>query len=110
MKNTFTYPTPYYTFKECFFTMARYRNGNLYLGIESEKEGPIADCTVNPCKDIPRTQLAIKNYSENAGMANFLAKQGIIETEPSDFVYRGFVAIPIYNLTEKGLELFKDMN
>lgn len=94
------------------FAVGRYGNGNLALemmgaeGTEDEGE-PIVRVTVNPDIPLPDTQIAIKDYSENEGMVDFCKKIGIIgklvRTIPS-----GFVEIPVYELTESGLEIFKD--
>jgi len=83
---------------DCFFQLAEYaENGNTALSIMSESEGPIATCTVNLDK-LPSSDLAaIKNYSENAGMDQFLARLKVI-TEQVHNINSGYVTIPIYRL------------
>lgn len=101
-----TFKTKYHEYPNCEFVAARYCNGNLALQVISSDEGPITTCTVNPGFAIEDNAIAIKNYSENDGMADTLNEMGIIGRE----LYRvqsGFVEIPIYELTEKGLEIFK---
>lgn len=101
-----TFKTKYAEYPDCEFVPARYCNGNLALQVISETEGPITTCTVNPGFTIEDNAIAIKNYSENDGMVDTLKGMGIIGKE----LYRvrsGFVEIPIYELTEKGLEIFK---
>ena len=48
--------------------------------------------------------LAVKNWSENAGMAKALADAEIIEPEASYFIPSGRVNVPVYYLTAKGRE------
>lgn len=94
------------------FNAARYRNGNLALQIVAVKGGdyegePLCTVTVNPGFEIPDTQIAVKNWSENEGIDDLLTSLGVIgelvETIPS-----GFVSIPVFELTESGRELFDD--
>lgn len=102
-----TYKTQYGEYNGCHFVTSRYAdNGNLALCIENNEEGRIAICTVNPGMPLGDNQIAVKNYSENEGMDDFLKGEGLIGklvgTIPS-----GWVNIPVYELTEKGRELFK---
>lgn len=95
---------------KCQFVKGEYGNGNLALelmGAEgSEYEGePIARVTINPGCQIPDDCIAIKDYSENDGMVDFCKNLGII----SDLVATissGWVEIPVYRLSESGLEIF----
>ena len=114
MKTSDTFIYGKYTKYECNFKTARYLNGNLALQIVgakgSELEGePICTASVNPGIEIPPAQIAVKNWSENDGMDDFLSKTGIIG-ELVGKIPSGFVTIPVYALTESGLELFKDEN
>lgn len=94
------------------FVVGRYGNGNLALemmgaaGTEYEGE-PIVRVTVNPDIPLPDTQIAIKDYSENEGMVDFCKGLGIIG-ELVGVIPSGWVEIPVYKLTEQGLEIFKD--
>ena len=65
-------------------------------------------CSVNPGVLVPENCLAVKDYSENAGMVEFLKAEGIIEGDPVGKIPSGFVEIPVYVLTQKGLDIFKD--
>jgi hypothetical protein len=72
----------------------RYHNGNVSLTlIEAREHYPYATCTVN-VDGLEEGEVAIKNYSENTGMLNFLISEGIIEP-PHRSVNSGYVRIPI---------------
>lgn len=104
----FSYKSKYNTYSNCNFVCNRYAdNGNLYLGIESEEEGPIANCSVNTDAKLDDDSIGIKDYSENDGMAGFLVGLGIIEQNPFKSIQSGWVTIPFYKLTESGKELFE---
>jgi hypothetical protein len=104
-KTTFTYKGKYTTYPNCRFVPNRYRNGNLALQIFDD-EGLIATCTINGRVEIEGSIIAIKDYSENEGMVDFLKSIGIIEDRPKYCEHSGFVIIPYYGLTESGKELF----
>ena len=86
-------------------------NGNNALMIVVTDEAgneiePYCVCSVNPGKTIPSDKIAVKDYSENTGMVEFLREQGIIEGEPTENIPSGFVNIPVFRLSRKGAELF----
>ena len=96
----------YKGYKGCFFSDGRYRdNGNRALEIINHAEGPIATVTVNPGEPVENDCIAVKNYSENAGMLDFLRDNGIVG-ETVRVINSGWVEIPVCRLTEKGLEIF----
>lgn len=71
----------YKKYKKCFFIVSSYvaDEDAMYIGIENETEGSIADCTVY-YKDgiyIPGF-ITVKNYSENSNLTNFLKELKII--------------------------------
>ena len=73
----------------------RYRNNNalaLEL-VETETGMPFMMCTVNT-PEISDGEVAIKNYSENEGVLDFLIKEGIIEP-PHTFISSGFIRLPV---------------
>ena len=72
----------------------------------SEEEGPICVCTVNPGERVDDGRIAIKDYSENEGMADTLLEMGIIKGKPLYTIPSGWVQIPVYELTDKGLSLW----
>lgn len=103
---TFTYKSIYGIYENCYFETGRYENGNLAVKIMSNTEGPIAVVTVNPDIRLRDDAIAVKNYSENEGMSEWLAKKGLIELDPVDVIRTGFVEIPVYWLTDKGKRAF----
>jgi hypothetical protein len=108
-QTTFTYKSKYSTYNNCRFSVNRYHNDNFALQIV-DNEGLIATCTVNLGKvETSDFVIAIKDYSENEGMVDFLKSMGIIEDKPKFCEYSGFVTIPYYALTESGKELYKDI-
>ena len=101
-----TFKTKYGEYPNCEFVAGKYGNGNLALQVVSRDEGPIVTCSVNPGQVVTHDAIAIKDYSENEGMADTLREMGIIGRE----LYRipsGWVTIPVCELTEKGREIFK---
>lgn len=89
----------------CYFIGGKYNNGNTGLEIWSDEVGPIAKVTVNPEVRIPEDFIAVKDYSENEGMVDFLKSMGIIKATPNNEIYSGHVTIPVYELTDKGKEI-----
>lgn len=105
---TFTLELNYYKADDCYFVATHYKSpDNPALLIESDGER-MCIASVNPDMELPEHHIAIKNWSENDGMDDFLKKVGIIENEPIYSVPSGFVSIPIYPLTEKGKKLFEE--
>jgi hypothetical protein len=72
-----------------------YRNNNgLALELVETKTGePFMMCTVN-IPNLSDGEVAIKNYSENEGVLDFLIKEGIIEP-PHRFDSSGYVSLPV---------------
>jgi hypothetical protein len=103
----FTYKGKYFEQSDCYFQVRKYQNGNNALIIEHEEEGRICVCSVNGSKVLNGDEIGIKNWSENEGMDKFLIDMGIIENEPFEYEPSGFIQIPYYKLTKKGLELFE---
>ena len=103
-----TFKTKYATYENCEFETGYYGNGNRALKVSSEEEGLICVCSVNqPWGNVPDDAIAIKNYSENEGMDETLADMGIISEKLAE-IPSGFVTIPVYRLTEKGLALWEN--
>jgi len=105
----FTYRGPYgYTAENCEYKTARYANGNPALQIV-DCEGMVATCSVNPPDEVLAPgEIAIKDWSENAGIGNWLKIHGVIVREdPIRRIPSGFVEIPVYRLTPEGLDLFR---
>lgn len=95
----------------CQFAIGEYGNGNLALEIigaeGTDYEGePIVRVTVNPDQIVPEDCIAIKDYSENRGMVDFCREIGIIADRVTT-IQSGWVQIPVYKLSDSGLEIFK---
>ena len=74
-----------------------YQEGNTSMQLIDCADGfPFATATVN-LPGLTETEVAIKNYSENEGVLNFLLDNEIIEA-PHRFVQSGFVNIPVCRL------------
>lgn len=102
----FNYTSPFGGFyKNCHFNTNHYLNGNKALQIVDD-EGVICTCSVNGLRINDTDEIGIKDWSENEGMVDFLLKNEIIFGEPIDYENSGFVTIPYYKLTDKGMELF----
>ena len=92
----------------CRMKPCRYENGNLAIRmVDAEDESPIAIPSVNPGQVLEDGHIAVKDYSENAGMLEFLKDKLRIVGEPIAFIPSGFVVIPVCPLTEEGKELFE---
>jgi hypothetical protein len=74
-----------------------YQEGNTSMQLIDCADGfPFATATVN-LPGLTENEVAIKNYSENEGVLNFLLDNEIIEA-PHRFVQSGFVNIPVCRL------------
>jgi hypothetical protein len=102
---TFTFRNKWSEYPNCKFVTNRYQNNNLALQIVDD-EDVIATCTVCTGKVTDETTIAIKDYSENEGMVDFLQSLDIIEKTPTYIERSGWVTIPYYKLTLNGQELF----
>ncbi|MEK3977339.1 hypothetical protein MKZ20_21760 [Psychrobacillus sp. FSL K6-2684] len=54
---------------------------------------------------VPKNYVAIKNYSENTGVLDFLIEAGVIEL-PAFYVPSGFVNIPVCKLLVKPTKVY----
>ena len=103
----FTFKTKYAEYQNCYFHPNTYHTtGNKALSIYNRENGTICVCTVNGSRILKSDEIGIKNWSENEGIDKFLIEMGIVEDKPFDYESIGFVEIPYYKLTEKGLNIF----
>lgn len=102
----FKFEGRYGTYYNCNFEVGRYSNGNIGITIFSNDVGPVTTVTVNPGYTINDDCIAIKNYSENTGMVDWLISKDLIESNPVMITRSGFVEIPVHKLTEKGMSEF----
>lgn len=105
MENYFTYKSRYDEYQNCYFRTGRYPNGNLAIGIYNANQGPITKVTINPDITLPDDIIAIKNYSENSGIVEWLVSEGIVEELAESRVDYRWVSIPLHKLTEKGKQM-----
>jgi hypothetical protein len=76
---------------------AEYRNGGTAIQLNDAEDGfPFATATTW-IEGLAENEVAVKDYSENVGMLDFLVKNGIVQ-EPHRYVNSGFVNIPICTL------------
>lgn len=95
----------YGRYENCYFRAGYYANGNLAIEIINDDYGPVTRVTVNPDITVPYPLIAIKNYSENEGMVEWLVDEGIVEENPIHIVESGWVEIPLHRLTDHGIQL-----
>lgn len=81
----------------CAVNFARYADNNrvaIQL-VDAEDGGPVAMATLN-LPDVPMAEdeVAIKDYSENTGMAQALINAGIVAS-PRRVESSGFVSVPV---------------
>jgi hypothetical protein len=89
---------------EVVIKMSTYSNGQKRMDlIDSEDGFPVAVATVAIEEDLPEGEIAIKDYSENEGVLNFLISEGIV-SDPLRHFSSGFVKIPICKINETFLE------
>jgi hypothetical protein len=91
---------------------AVYGNGRHAIKLDSRTDIPIAVASVNvadtdECGD---DEVYVKDYSENEGMAQWLADNGIIEPSVIGSVPSGFVVISRYKLTAAALKQPRDQS
>lgn len=94
----------------CRIKFSTYANGG---GVAIQLEGAgqyegelIATATVNfPDQKLSMDRIAIKEYSENEGMVEFLIASNIIQPEAVGHITSGFITAPIHKLTDHGLQL-----
>ncbi len=65
--------------------------------IKPRNKEQLATVTVNFPYELPPNHVAIKDYSENSGVLDFLIEAGIVE-QPSYQIQSGFVLIPVCKL------------
>lgn len=97
-------------FKEfkCKLEFKQYYNNNtaiILMGIADDYVGEVVGySTTNTEHILPANTVAIKDYSENTGMAKALVDYGVIYPTPVNTVESGFVEISFYLLTDKAMK------
>lgn len=90
---------------DCAVQFARYQdNGNVAIQLVDAEDGsPIATASVNMGTKVPDDQVAIKGWSENAGIESALEDAGIIG-ECVSILPSGFVYAQVHRLTDEAIE------
>jgi hypothetical protein len=85
-------------------TFERYRSNEICLSLSDAETGEDwATATSAFGVALPENCVAIKNWSENEGMAELLISNGIIEATPVNHIQRGFVSAPVHRLTAEAV-------
>ena len=75
----------------------KYKGGNKSISLIDCTDGfPFATATVN-LPGLEKDEIAIKNYSENEGILEFLLENEIIN-QPHRYIGSGFVTVPVCKL------------
>jgi len=80
--------------------ISSYRNNQIRLDFVDCQDGqPILTATTSIEESLLPNEVAIKNYSENEGVLNFLMEEGIISS-PLRYYKSGYVNIEICKINE----------
>jgi len=79
--------------------VARYRNGQQGIFLETLDGEPWCVATAAVDEPLKEGTVAVKVHSENVGMQDLLIRAGVIEREPLDYIRSGFVLLPVHALT-----------
>lgn len=78
-----------------------YSQGGTCIRLVTTTGSPVATATVHlPTIDLAKDEVAIKDYSENEGVLDFLVENGIVSS-PVRWVQSGYVKIHICKLLKK---------
>jgi hypothetical protein len=81
-----------------FIKRETYKEGGIRIQLYDSKDGtPYATATTSIQEDLESGEVAIKDWSENEGILDFLVQNKIVK-EPHRFVESGYVKIPICEL------------
>ena len=119
----FTWRTNFYVLEDtATFALAEYQNvSSNYPDMRLDKSRkPLAwfvynaenaECIMHVSRNmnLPVNQIAIKDYSENAGALDCMKELGIIHDRALSFIRSGWVEIPVHLLTEKGMGIVQEL-
>ena len=81
-----------------FIRTETYNDGKIKIQLYDSKDGtPYATATSSIKENLEQGEVAIKDWSENKGILDFLVQNKIVK-EPHRFVESGYVKIPICEL------------
>ncbi len=108
MADTFHLKTKFVDAPECRFYKRRTGKGKHLLGIKRNGEygwEPLMDVTIELGDPVPENCIAIKSYSENEGLLEYLQGLGLI-TKVLCYVHSGYVRIPICEYDSEVLDRY----
>lgn len=83
-----------------FAKTEKYRTGEVKIVLYDSKDGmPYSTATTLIESELHPGEVAIKDWSENEGMLNFLVENSFVE-KPHRFVEQGYVKVPICKLIQ----------
>jgi hypothetical protein len=98
MSTLFSYNSPFGERYLLFVKTETYRDGGVRIQLYDSKDGtPYATATSKVEEKLEQGEVAIKDWSENEGILDFLVQNKIIK-DPHRFVESGYVKIPICKL------------
>lgn len=108
---TFCYESNGKWYRECYFDVSRYENGERYLGICGYVDGEpkmshILDATIEATQNLKENQVVINN-EENTNLISFLLDEGIV-TGISNRVEVNGTNYPVVNLDLGKLEEYSE--
>jgi len=81
--------------EDCTVSFVRYHNDRVAIELTCEDGSSMARATVNlPEVPLAEDEVAVKDYSENAGMLSALMSAGIVSA-PVRWVESGWVKVPV---------------
>lgn len=100
IRTAYIYESKYGKYSVVFDVNHFANGGKVFRLIDTFDFSPVSNCNVW-VEGLAEDEIAVKNYSENEGMLNFLVENNICEV-PHRNVSSGYVVLPICKLTEKG--------
>jgi hypothetical protein len=98
MSTLFAYVSPFGERYLLFIRTETYRDGKIRIQLYDSVDGtPYATATTNIEENLEQGEVAIKDWSENEGILEFLVQNQIVK-EPHRFVKSGYVKVPICEL------------
>ena len=98
MPSIFSYNSPFGERYLLFVRTETYQEGGVRIQLYDSSDGtPYATATTSIQEDLKTGEVAIKDWSENEGILDFLVQNKIVK-EPHRFVESGYVKIPICEL------------
>lgn len=98
MPTIFSYNSPFGERYLLFVRTETYKDGGIRIQLYDSNDGtPYATATARIEEKLEQGEVAIKDWSENEGILEFLVQNKIVK-EPHRFVESGYVKVPICEL------------